>query len=160
MEIIYKKGNIILAPEPFLVHGCNAKGVMGSGVAKAIKEAFPKAYEDYRDAYISGDMKLGMVIPSEWHGKAVFNCITQERYGRDGNQYVDYQAIDKCFRTVNKLVRLNKKLEKVVAMPLIGAGLGGGDWDRIAEIIEKRSINYQPVVYTLDGTLPDGTKVR
>ena len=36
-----------------------------------------------------------------------------------------------------------------IAMPLIGAGLGGGDWNVISEIIEEESLKFQPVVYEL-----------
>lgn len=33
--IQYKTGNLLDTPDSYIVHGCNAQGVMGSGVAKA-----------------------------------------------------------------------------------------------------------------------------
>ena len=44
MEII--KGDVFdsfLYPSSMVVHGCNAKGVMGSGVARVVRNNFPAA---------------------------------------------------------------------------------------------------------------------
>ncbi len=35
--ITYKQGDLMKASETYIAHGCNAQGVMGSGVAKAIR---------------------------------------------------------------------------------------------------------------------------
>ena len=37
MKIIYKQGDLLEAEEVVIVHGCNAQGVVGSGVALAIR---------------------------------------------------------------------------------------------------------------------------
>jgi O-acetyl-ADP-ribose deacetylase (regulator of RNase III) len=37
-----------------------------------------------------------------------------------------------------------------IAMPLIGASLGGGDWNIISEIIEKACSHVKPIVYHLE----------
>jgi O-acetyl-ADP-ribose deacetylase (regulator of RNase III) len=37
-----------------------------------------------------------------------------------------------------------------IAMPQIGAGLGGGDWNVIAAIIESELKNVKPYVYVLE----------
>jgi len=41
--MIYRQGDLVMAVEPIIIHGCNAKGVMGSGVAKAIRAYYPDA---------------------------------------------------------------------------------------------------------------------
>jgi hypothetical protein len=38
---------------------------------------------------------------------------------------------------------------------LIGSGLAGGKWARISSIIETESKNFTPVVYLLDGVIPE-----
>jgi O-acetyl-ADP-ribose deacetylase (regulator of RNase III) len=50
-------------------------------------------------------------------------------------------------RTINR--ELKQSNETHVAMPQIGAGLGGGDWTVIAAIIESELTDVQPVVYIL-----------
>ena len=39
-------------------------------------------------------------------------------------------------------------------MPLIGAGLGGGDWNVISAIIQSECKDVTPVVYYLPGQKP------
>lgn len=153
MKIIYKKGDLLQCTESWILHGCNAQGVMGSGVALAIRKKYPSAYAAYIASIQHDGMQLGRVTYAEQEdGKTIFNGITQEYYGKDGRRYVDYQAITDVIWLINKYaVSLNKIKESYipVAMPKIGAGLGGGDWDIISEIIEEQSFNFQPVVYTL-----------
>lgn len=149
MQIIYKQGDCLEGPEPWVLHGCNAQGVMGSGVALAVKTKYPSAYLTYLASKEHDGMRLGVVtFAVQDDGKTVFNGITQEYYGRDGKQYVDYDAVKEV------ITALNSHAEQTnpgvgVAMPKIGAGLGGGDWDVIAEIIEQGSTSFVPVVYTL-----------
>jgi O-acetyl-ADP-ribose deacetylase (regulator of RNase III) len=149
MQIIYKTGDLLTADEPAIVHGCNAQGVMGSGVAKAIREHYPAAYTAYRQHHVTTGLKLGDTIWVACGPHTVINAVTQERYGSDGKRYVDYEAIRTAMREINRRLK-----GKAVAMPLIGAGLGGGSWPEIAKIIEAELTDVQPVVYTLDGTIP------
>lgn len=143
MKIIYVNGDLMEAPETYILHGCNNRGVMGSGVAKAIRAKYPDAYKRYKDRYDRWGLPLGGVIVARCEDKVIFNGITQDGYGRDGKQYVDYQAIHFVMCTVNDYVEEGW----CVAMPKIGAGLGGGDWYIINEIIEECSTRFQPVVY-------------
>ena len=128
------KGNL-LAAKGIIVHGCNAQGVMGSGVAKAIREKWPVTFKKYREHYERYGSRLGAVIPV-WVDvdTLVINGITQEFYGRDGKRYVDYDAV----RSVFKFTRgWAQEWNMPVNFPLIGCGLGGGDWQIIENIIEE-----------------------
>jgi len=147
MKIIYKVGNLRDAEELIILHGCNAQGVMRSGVAKVVREKWPEAYNEYRAAFENYGLSMGDTVIAFSRGKKIINAITQEYFGRDGKQYVDYEAIRTAIRSVNKLADV--VAVAVVAMPKIGAGLGGGDWNIISKIIEEESTNFQPVVYEL-----------
>lgn len=150
MKIIYKKGDLVEATEHAIAHGCNSQGVMGSGVAKAIREEFPFAYDAYIGLYgmNNNSLVLGSVM-YVWvkEGKYIINCITQEHFGRDNKQYVDYDAIRSCMKNMNAQAEMWKV--ESVALPKIGAGLGGGDWNIISKIIEEECIDIQPVVYEI-----------
>ena len=39
--------DLLNSPDRIIVHGCNAQGVMGAGVAKAIRTKYPEAYSNY-----------------------------------------------------------------------------------------------------------------
>lgn len=148
MKIIYKQGNLLECSEPAIVHGCNAQGVMGSGVALAVKEKYPEAYKAYLATKKYDGMKLGGV--SYWHdnGFYVFNAITQQFYGRNKHvTYVSYDAIAEVFNMLNMFCKEN--VITSIAMPKIGAGLANGDWNIIEKIIEEECTDVQPVVYVL-----------
>jgi O-acetyl-ADP-ribose deacetylase (regulator of RNase III) len=140
MKLEYKTDNIISAPEHLIIHGCNCQGVMGSGVALAIRNRFPKAYRDYVNLYATQGLYLGfgqfVECKDKLGSKWIFNAFTQEYYGRVPNtQYCDYKAIENCFETVKEFC--SAKEFGAFAMPKIGCGLGGGDWQVVLKIIEK-----------------------
>jgi hypothetical protein len=41
-----------------------------------------------------------------------------------------------------------------VGLPLVGCGLGNGDWSIISQIIEQEALDFTPIVYLLDGKIP------
>jgi O-acetyl-ADP-ribose deacetylase (regulator of RNase III) len=138
MEII--KGDVFdsfLYPNSMVVHGCNAQGVMGSGVARVVRNNFPAAYYEYVRHYEEHGLKLGevinvMVLPSRY----IANAITQEFYGNDGKRYVSYKGIRETFSKIRTLAQeLNIE---TINYPMIGAGLGGGDWGEISRIIDEQ----------------------
>jgi len=157
MKIIYKKGDMFLHVFPegqckVFAHGCNLQGVMGSGVAKQIKEKYPWAYEIYKQGCNEPFSNIGDVYPAFYlacDDAIIYNCITQEYFGRDKNTvYVDYYALRKCMQFINEESEYDSKVPEVV-MPKIGAGLANGDWDIISKIIEEESTYFQPIVYEL-----------
>jgi len=120
--------------------------VMGSGVAKAIRDKYPQAYRDYNDAYNSNGLELGNIIVSVQNDiKVIHNAITQKNYGRDTEViYVSYWAIAEVFR------KINSWNIPEIAMPKIGAGLANGDWNVISAIIENTLTKTKPIVYELE----------
>lgn len=152
MKIRYVTGSLVEADELCLVHGCNAQGKMGSGVAKAIREQFPDAYTAYMKAHETNGLTLGDTIWAESRDKLIANGITQQYYGYDNKRYIDYDAINRVMETVHEQAAIEKF---GVAMPLIGSGLGGGSWKQVASIIERNFTDVEPVVYILDGIIPE-----
>ena len=148
MKIKYHTGDLFATDIKTIVHGCNAQGVMGSGVAKSIKENFPKAYEQYMKEYkLHSHLPLGSITAVLCNGKIIVNAVTQEYYGRDDIKYVSYDAVDDVMRKLNTFNDVYGITE--IAMPKIGAGLGGGDWSVIEAIIESRLSQVQPSVYVI-----------
>lgn len=149
MKIIYKQGDLIECTEKVVVHGCNAQGVMGSGVALAIKNKYPSAYSAYKASEQYGGMTLGRCSYSiQDDGKVVINAITQQFYGRNPHiKYVSYEAVAEAFNMINMFCE--ERGYKEVAIPKIGAGLANGDWDVIENIIEAECVDVQVVCYVL-----------
>jgi O-acetyl-ADP-ribose deacetylase (regulator of RNase III) len=131
--MITKHGNILSVKEGIIAHQCNAQGVMGSGIAKQIKALYPDAYTHYVSAIRTGELTLGMCqLVQVSRTLYIANLIGQDRYGRDGTQYTDYSALSQALFELSKL---SKGLE--VHHPLIGCGLGGGDWNTVKSLIER-----------------------
>ncbi len=127
MKVIRK--NLLSVTSGIICHQCNAKGVMGAGIAKVIRDKWPRVYQLYRKA----DLELGLVIPvkvseSLW----VYNVVGQYGYGRIG-MYTDYGAITKAFTKIDK-----RRGNKQVYIPYgMGCGLAGGDWAKYSSIIDE-----------------------
>lgn len=139
MKLITIKDNLLTHVKAgWIVHGCNSHGVQGSGFALAVKNMYPYAYEVYRDAYETNGLPLGTNISVPVSDDlVVVNSITQQYFGSDKTiRYVSYDAIQACFENLNDLVD-NGEFTKEVHIPMIGAGLGGGNWEIIREIIEQ-----------------------
>lgn len=133
------------APLNFLVHGCNAQGVMGSGLAIQVRTTFPGAYAAYKnhvDKHGAGNPELLGSISTHLAGSNFYivNAITQLDFGRGPKRYVSYEAVQKAFSaTILEAVHVmnqQKVVRAAIHYPLIGAGLGGGDWSIISEIID------------------------
>ena len=124
---------------------------MGSGIALAIRNRWPGAYMQYKDLHLHRGLVIGetqIVVVTQDNSKYIGNCMTQQYYGRTPNtQYCDYKAIESCLETVKSFC-LGREFHSF-AMPKIGCGLGGGQWEVVLKIIEKvfESTNLTVVVY-------------
>lgn len=152
--ITYTVGDALESNDPIIVHGCNAQGVMGKGIAKSIREKWPNVYEVYRQEYETNGLHLGQVIfvgASEGFGPPILaNAITQDHYANKSGEpgvFVDYDAIRQCMKSVAAYCRHNAFMD--ITMPKIGAGLGGGDWNVIEKIIEYELEDFNVTVYVL-----------
>lgn len=141
-------GDILSVERGIIVHGCNAQGVMGSGVAHQIATKWHHVYEEYRKYVLKmisqKKSALGTVVPVAVNDNLfVFNAITQENFGRRPDvRYVNYQAVQKCFNMIAAIAATDKL---PVHYPMIGAGLGNGEWSIISEIIDCAFAPYPHV---------------
>lgn len=118
-----------------IVHGCNCFNTMGAGIAKQIKATFPQAYNSDLQTEKGLKEKLGTISFAEVETKngqlIIVNAYTQFHWKGIGKK-VDYEAVKNCFKQIKKSFSGKK-----IGYPAIGAGLAGGDWNIISEIIEK-----------------------
>lgn len=143
------EGDILNAKEDIIGHQVNCVGVMGAGLAKQIRNKYPKAYDEYLRLVKRHDDKnelLGIVQEVEAQGRRIVNLFCQLNVGTH-KQQTSYIAIDKALRRVAKRT---KELSLSVALPYgIGCGLAGGDWNTVYEIIEDAFSDYEVTLYRL-----------
>ncbi len=150
MKIVTKVGNLLDVTSGHIVHGCNAQGVMGSGVALAVKKKYIDVYEDYRKRHEKSGLELGAAYPVTIRENelVLWNAITQNLFGL-GVRQVSYDAIQTCFAHINDMVgQYEAYFPAEIHIPAIGAGLGGGNWEIIREIIEQ-TVTYPTTLWVL-----------
>lgn len=132
-------GNALDVLTGIIVHGCNCQGVMGAGIALEVKNRFPGAFYEYDRVHRSRGLKLGEICFAEVApNKFIINANTQEGYSRVGRQ-VSYDAIADSFTEVVRFakgIETHRGAKLDIIFPMIGAGLGGGDWNVISAIID------------------------
>ena len=116
-----------------IVHGCNCQCEMGAGIALTIKTKFPEAYAADCATKQGNRNKLGNYssapVEINNHPFIVVNAYTQFHW-RGTGVMADYEAIRAVMRKLKQ-----DFWGKRIGYPLIGAGLAGGDWGIISEII-------------------------
>lgn len=142
MAVVIKEGNVFDSDANIICHQVNCQGVMGSGVAKEVRERFPNVYWQYRhlcDGHtrytfdLLGTAQI-ILVSDKNNGLYIANCFGQDKYGYDGHQYTDTDALMEAFTCVAKQARANNWK---VAMPYkIGCCRGGANWDTVERIIE------------------------
>lgn len=140
MAITYKRGDLIRDAKDYdvIVHGCNCFCTMGAGFALHIRKEFHEAYQ-VDQLTIKGDRdKLGTITYTQNTKPIIINAYTQYDYGRKG-LYVNYEAVQQCMKRIK--LQFNGRR---IAMPKIGCGLAGGDWETIESII-NRELNDEDV---------------
>jgi len=118
-----------------IIHGCNCFCTMGAGIAKTIKQVFPEAYQADLKTKKGEKTKLGEIsfvkVEMENGKLIIVNGYTQYHWRGRGRK-ADYEAIRKVFAKVKKQFSGLR-----IAYPALGAGLAGGDWKVISEIINE-----------------------
>lgn len=140
--MILREGNVLNeVKRGCIIQQVNAQGVMGSGIAKEIRDRWPLVWEEYSEvlgpAYTqkdSGRDFLGRVILTEVEDELfIASIVGQQFFGRDKKKYTSYDALDTGMKWLRSIT---PDLDFPIHHPFIGCGLGGGSWPIVASIIE------------------------
>lgn len=132
------KCHIFESGADIILHQVNCQGVMGSGIAKQVREKYPEVYARYRQ--LCDEMKdnraelLGKTqFVRTYEGCYIVNLFAQENFGYDGKCYTDYDALRECLAHTHSCC-----FEETIAIPyLMGCHRGGGRWDIVYEMIKE-----------------------
>lgn len=141
------KGDLLTSGADILCHQTNYVGVMGAGIAYAIKTKLltPEQYMEYQKyCQLHGAAALGSVqFIHLSNGQYVANVFSQDDfYSKRKDTITDYGAMEKALIEVDKFALANRL---TVAIPgYMGCGIAGGDWDRVKPII-RQIFKYSPI---------------
>lgn len=127
-------GNLLEAPVEALVNTVNCVGYMGKGIALQFKQAFPANFRSYETACRAGTMVPGQMLVHDHglliHPRYIINFPTK-RHWRGKSRMED---IDSGLTALVEEVR--HRGIRSIAIPPLGCGLGGLDWDEVRPRIE------------------------
>ncbi|MGV8093538.1 MAG: macro domain-containing protein [Mangrovibacterium sp.] len=141
--IRYILGNILESDADALVNTVNTDGVMGKGIALQFKRAFPHNYKIYRDSCKNGELAVGklLIVQDEnlIQGKKwIINFPTKTTWKKPS----EYKYIEKGLDELIRILPLYPL--KSIALPPLGSGNGGLDWNKVKKIIEQK-LEHLPV---------------
>ena len=120
-------------------HGCNCAGAMGKGIALQFKNKYPKMYSEYRAMCKDGLFNPGDVFDYNYGNGHIYNLGTQVSWKTKARlEYIE--------NSVGRMLELaaSDNVTKI-ALPAIGAGLGGLNWNDVKEILNRVSVNYPDI---------------
>lgn len=137
MNFTFTTADLLTAGPPVIAHGCNTRGAMGAGIAAQVAQRYPLARDQYaaacrRNEFIIGQAQLVHVLDATCvkTDRVIFNLGTQRNPGADAT----YWAVFLSF--ANMAEQCAVLGIDLVGIPRIGCGIGGLQWDRVADRIE------------------------
>ena len=132
---IISNGDMFNSKCEALVNPVNTRGVMGKGLALTFKTKYPAHFANYQRACKSGEMTTEKVLAYQEINGPMIICLATKADWRDSSkmEYVSAGLDD----LVNQIKALGIRS---IAIPKLGCGLGGLDWNRVRPlIVEKMS---------------------
>jgi O-acetyl-ADP-ribose deacetylase (regulator of RNase III) len=127
-------GDLFEADVDAITNAVNCVGVMGRGIALAFKNRFPKNFIAYKQACDDGVLRPGSVFVFDRgdyeHPRYIVNFPTKDHW-RNASKLTDIEAGLRAL--IDKIDRLGIRS---IALPALGCGLGGLDWETVRDAVE------------------------
>jgi O-acetyl-ADP-ribose deacetylase (regulator of RNase III) len=131
--ITWKKGDLFLSDCSVLGAPVNAVGTMGAGLAKEFARRFQGLEPAYKKACKEGSLSIG--TPWLWHCDETQQnvlCIATKDHWKLPSEYLYVEQ-------AMEWIALNYARVGIadLALPMLGCGLGGLEWSRVKQTIER-----------------------
>ena len=148
--IRFTHGNLLDAPAEALINTVNEVGVMGKGIALMFREAFPENTKVYEAACKARTVQVGQVLAVENHAltgpRWIINFPTKKHWRNPSK----FEWVESGLRDLVRV--LKEKQIRSIAIPPLGCGQGGLQWEQVrpaieaalAELPEVDAIVYEP----------------
>lgn len=145
--IQYIQGNLFTSNAKVLVNTVNTVGVMGKGIAADFKKIYPKMFEEYKALCENGKLDIGELFLYKTSNKWVLNFPTKKHWKSPSTvEYIE--------KGLQKLIEQATKLQLTdIAMPKLGCGNGGLDWEKQVKPIVEKYLKKSPInvsIYDFD----------
>lgn len=149
----YKNGDILKEDTEALINTVNCTGVMGRGIALQFKNAFPENFKAYASACKHNKVQPGKMFVYQTdqltNPRFIINFPTK-RHWRNKSLIEDIETgLEDLVKVINQL-----KIQSI-AIPPLGSGLGGLNWNhvkpKIEEALKKVDSNVRVIIYEPKG---------
>jgi len=130
-----KQGDILAASAEALVNTVNCVGIMGRGIALQFRKAFPENFKAYKALCDRKELEPGKVYVFDLNRfedpRYVINFPTKKHWkSKSRLEYIE--------SGLGALIEeLRRRDIRSVAMPPLGCGLGGLQWEDVRQRIEE-----------------------
>jgi O-acetyl-ADP-ribose deacetylase (regulator of RNase III)/uncharacterized protein YwgA len=147
--IQYTTGNLFDSKAEALVNTVNTVGVMGKGIALQFKNLFPYNFKVYNQACENNELKIGRLLIVEEESlltgkKLIINFPTKTNWRAPS----EYSYIEEGLTELVKIIM--ERGIKSIAIPPLGSGNGGLDWNRVKTILEKQLTNLDCEIFIFE----------
>ena len=129
------QGNLLDANTEAVVNTVNTVGVMGKGIALMFKERFPENYEAYAAASKAGQVEIGKMFVTagtELKGpRWIINFPTKKHWRHPAK----LEWIESGLASLKQVI--GEKKIRSIAIPPLGCGNGGLEWEHVRPKIES-----------------------
>ena len=144
------RGDVLNADVEALVNTVNCVGIMGRGMALQFRKAFPENYAVYKAACDKKQVRPGKMLVFELsrteNPRFIVNFPTKRHWRSDSKM----EDIESGLRAL--VTEIKNRAIKSIAIPPLGCGLGGLDWEEVRPLIERafdelsevRTLLYEP----------------
>jgi O-acetyl-ADP-ribose deacetylase (regulator of RNase III) len=129
------RGDILAANTEALVNAVNCAGTVGHGIAQRFRKAFPENFRVYEAACQRHEVKLGRMLVHDTGQLANPRWIINFPIRRDARRKSRLADIESGLATLaTEIIGLGIRS---IALPPLGCGRDGLDWDEVRPRIEK-----------------------
>lgn len=146
MNITFKNGDMFSEKVDAIVNTVNCVGVMGKGVALEFKNRWPENYKEYKAVCARKGLRPGKLLIHENPGllndsepRFLVNFPTKDNWRSKSK--ISYVS-DGLDALIDEIQRLNIRS---IAMPPLGCGNGGLDWNDVKPLIKDKLRNLSNV---------------
>jgi len=149
---IKEKANLLNEEVDALVNTVNCVGIMGKGIALQFKQAYPENFKAYKKACDDNEVKIGKMFITEnsqfFQPRFIINFPTKIHWKEKSKlEYIE-KGLDDLIQQIKRLGI------KSIAIPPLGCGNGGLNWEDVKELIFRKMDvlkNVKTVVFAPSG---------